>query len=161
MVKKISDDYLGLNDEGEARAHCLLQVFNNGTIFGEPDSIYSNKRGTRSHRPYDTVKPLADSIGIPVQEFHKYKPEVFVKNTLNKDPSEIILISSAKEWIPSLLEAIGYEVDPEIEEFDNVWVVDNDDKKGNGYLHIEKQNIEECIKENIDKVVVNNIKIKN
>jgi len=143
--EKISDDYLGLNDVGEARAHCLYKVFNKNTVYGEPQSIYSNKRGNRSHRPYDTVKPLADRLGLQVQEFHKYDPQEFVKNTLNKDNSSIILLSSAREWIPSLIEAIGYKVSDDIDEFDNIWLIENDDKKGGGKVTIKKQHLEECM----------------
>ncbi|OUM64751.1 hypothetical protein PIROE2DRAFT_23927, partial [Piromyces sp. E2] len=64
--EKISDDYIGLNDKGKARASCLYQIFNKKTVYGQPQSIYSNKRGNRSHRPYDTVKPLADKLGLKV-----------------------------------------------------------------------------------------------
>jgi len=143
--EKISDDYIGLNDKGKARAHCLYQIFNSHTSYGQPQSIYSNKRGNRSHRPYDTVKPLADRLGLQVKEFRKYEPEEFVKNTLNKDKSNIILLSSAREWIPSLIEAIGYKVDDDIDEFDNIWLIENDDKVGGGKVKIKKQNLDECI----------------
>jgi len=143
--EKISDDYLGLNDKGTARANCLYKIFNEKTSFGKPTSIYSNKRGNRSHRPYDTVKPLADRYGITIKEFNKYEPEKFVKNTLNKDKANIILISSAREWIPSLLKAIGYKYNEEVEDFDNVWIINNDNKKGGGKLVVKKQNLEECI----------------
>jgi len=143
--EKISDDYIGLNDKGKARAQCLYQIFNSGTSYGQPQSIYSNKRGNRSHRPYDTVKPLADKLGLKVNEFSKYEPEEFVKNTLNKDKSNIILLSSAREWIPSLIKAIGYKVDDDIDDFDNIWLIENDNKSGGGKLKIKKQNLEKCI----------------
>jgi len=167
--EKISDEYKTLSNEGTARANCLYQVFNNQTVYGEPGSIYANHRGTRSHRPYDTVKPLADLYHLKVQQFHKYDPEVreFVKDVLNKDPSEIILLSSAKEWIPLLLDAIGgYKLDTtdrryfndegELHGFNNIIVIENDDGKGHGQLRIEEQKIKECMDdflENLEKDV--------
>ncbi|ORX53698.1 hypothetical protein BCR32DRAFT_273572 [Anaeromyces robustus] len=146
--EKISDDYIDLSDRGNARAQCLYKVFNSNTAFGKPQSIYANKRGSGSHRPYDTVKPLADSYGLRVNEFRKYEPEVneFVSDVLNKDPSSIILLSSAREWIPVLLKAIGYKIDEDsVDDFDNIWVIENDDKKGHGKLSVKKQKIESCI----------------
>ncbi|OUM64752.1 hypothetical protein PIROE2DRAFT_20455 [Piromyces sp. E2] len=158
--EKISDDYLHLNSKGKARAQCLHKIFNTNTIYGKPQSIYSNKRGSRSHRPYDTVKPLADRYGLRIKEFKKTDPKKFVKDTLNRDKSNIILLSSAREWIPSLLKAIGYRIKEEVDDFDNVWVIENDDKKGHGKLSVKKQNLESCIKYylahgNTDGIAVN------
>jgi len=158
--EKISDDYIGLNNRGKARAQCLYQIFNDNTVFGKPRSIYSNKRGNRSHRPYDTVKPLADRYGLKVKEFKKANPGAFVKNTLNKDKSNIILLSSAREWIPSLLKAIGYRLKKEVDDFDNVWVIENDDKKGHGKLTVKKQNLEKCINHYLKYGNTNNVKSK-
>ncbi|ORX76861.1 hypothetical protein BCR32DRAFT_329169 [Anaeromyces robustus] len=168
--EKVSEDYKTLSNEGTARANCLYQIFNDQTIYGEPGSIYANHKGTRSHRPYDTVKPLADLYNLEVQQFHKYDPEVrdFVKDTLNQDKSEIILISSAKEWIPLLLDAIGgYKLDTtdkehfneegELHGFNNIIVIENDDTKGNGILRIDEQHIENCMNdylENLEEDVV-------
>jgi len=163
--EKLSEEYKTLSNEGVARSHCLYQVFNDKTIYGEPGSIYANHKGTRSHRPYDTVKPLADLYNLQVQQFHKYDPEVrdFVKNTLNKDPSEIILISSAKEWIPLLLDAIGgYKLDTtdkkhfndegELHGYDNIIVIENDDGKGHGKLRIDEQHIKECMDDYLENM---------
>jgi len=163
--EKVSDEYKTLSNEGTARANCLYQVFNSNTIYGEPGSIYSNFRGTRSHRPYDTVKPLADLYHLKVQQFHKYDPEVreFVRDTLNKDQSEVILISSAKEWIPLLLDAIGgYKLDNtdrryfneegELHGFNNIIVIENDDTHGNGSIRIDQQNIENCMNDFLENL---------
>ncbi|ORX42816.1 hypothetical protein BCR36DRAFT_586964 [Piromyces finnis] len=163
--EKISDDFKTLSNEGTARAHCLYQVFNDNTIYGKPGSIYANHKGTRSHRPYDTVKPLADYYNLKVKQFHKYDPEVrqFVKHTLNKDSSDNILIASAKEWIPLLLDAIGdYKLDTtdrryfneegELHGFNNIIVIENDDTKGNGYLRIDEQNIDDCMYEYLENL---------
>jgi len=163
--EKISDDYLHLNNKGKARAQCLHKIFNSNTIYGKPQSIYSNKRGKRSHRPYDTVKPLADRYGLQVKEFHKYDPKKFVKETLNKDKSNVVLLSSAREYIPSLIKAIGYKIPEEVDDFDNIWVIENDDKKGHGKLSVKKQNLEACIKQYLehgttDGIAINS-KIKN
>ncbi|ORX77849.1 hypothetical protein BCR32DRAFT_270390 [Anaeromyces robustus] len=126
--EKISDDYIDLSDRGNARAQCLYKVFNSNTAFGKPQSIYANKRGSGSHRPYDTK-----SMNLLVM-------------FLNKDPSSIILLSSAREWIPVLLKAIGYKIDEDsVDDFDNIWVIENDDKKGHGKLSVKKQKIESCI----------------
>jgi hypothetical protein len=163
--EKVSDDFKTLSNEGAARANCLYQVFNDKTIYGEPGTIYANHKGTRSHRPYDTVKPLADLYNLKVQQFHKYDPEVrdFVKNTLNKDPSEIILIASAKEWIPLLLDAIGgYKLDTtdrryfneegELHGFNNIIVIENDDGNGNGQLRIDQQDIDDCMNDYLENL---------
>ena len=157
--EKINDDYIGLNDKGVARAQCLYKIFNGKTKFGQPQSIYSNKRGNHSHRPYDTVKPLADKLGLPIHEFKKRKPRKFIKKTLNKDNSDIILISSAKEWIPSLIEAMGYKAPKEVDEFDNIWVIENDNKKGQGKINVYKQNLETCINKYLKYGTTENINI--
>jgi len=145
--EKISDDYIDLNDKGTARAQCLYKIFNEKSKFGRPQSIYSNKRGNHSHRPYDTVKPLADKLGLQVIEFNKNKPKKFVKKILNKDNSDTILISSSKEWIPSLIKAIGYKKpkSKEVDDFNKIWVIENDNKKGQGKLMVYEQNLETCI----------------
>lgn len=149
--EKINDDYIGLSDKGKARANCLYQIFNDNTEFGKPEIIYSNRRGNRSHRPYDTVKPLADYFNIKVNEFSKYEPKEFVEKTVNKLSTEVILISSAREWIPLLIEAFGYYInEDEVDDFDNVWVIENDDKNGNGKLFTKKQKLDKCIYSKLD-----------
>jgi len=163
-AEKISDDYIGLSDYGIARAQCLYNIFNEESKFGRPKSIYSNKRGNYSHRPYDTVKPLADKLGLQVIEFNKKKPKKFVKKILNKDNSDTILISSSKEWIPSLIKAMGYKKpkSKDVDDFNKIWVIEDDNKKGKGKgkLKVYEQDLESCINKYLNNGPTENIENK-
>ena len=64
------DDGNGLSQEGERRAQCLRSVFGRGSGYDighiMAQTPKSSKRDGKRKRPYDTVKPLADDLGLEV-----------------------------------------------------------------------------------------------
>jgi len=61
---------VGLSDQGKLRAEALpnLLVKSNGrpTPFPKPDLIFATKNSKHSHRPLETVTPLAKKLGLPI-----------------------------------------------------------------------------------------------
>ena len=124
--EKISDDYTDLSPEGQARAKCLPELFTRNKLGYVPAKIYANKRSYTSTRPYDTVFPLAKSLGLKIEEFQKSssqklkdifknysdkKTKDFVENILLKDKHDIILVCSSHINIPIISELLGKKVD--------------------------------------------------
>ncbi|RYP68043.1 hypothetical protein DL771_006884 [Monosporascus sp. 5C6A] len=57
----------GLNEEGEQRAQCLRTVFGVGSEYSITHIMAQTpKSNGKGKRPYDTVKPLADDLGLTV-----------------------------------------------------------------------------------------------
>ncbi|RYP10540.1 hypothetical protein DL764_000593 [Monosporascus ibericus] len=57
----------GLNKEGEQRAQCLRTVFGAGSEYNITHIMAQTpKSNGKRKRPYDTVKPLADDLGLTV-----------------------------------------------------------------------------------------------
>ena len=124
--EKISDDYSDLSPEGQARAECLPELFTKDKLGYTPAKIYANERTLTSTRPYDTVLPLAKSLGLQIEEFKKSsskklkdifknysdkKTKDFVENILLRDKHDIILVCSSHINIPIISELLGKKVD--------------------------------------------------
>ena len=164
--EKISDDYIDLSPEGQARAECLPELFTKDILGYVPDKIYANERTLTSTRPYDTVTPLAKYLGLDIEEFKKSSSQKFlledaplsetskkvvkdfVKNTLLKDEHDIILVCSSHQLIPVISDLLGKEVDASGNKgFDKFFIFQNGKliKKGKQSDYISK-----CIKEKLN-----------
>ena len=164
--EKISDDYSDLSPEGQARAECLLELFSKDKLGHTPDKIYANERTLSSTRPYDTVTPLANYLGLEIEEFKKSLSKKllledakltktsekiikdFVKNTLLKDEHDIILVCSSHQVIPIISDLFGKKVDASGNKaFDKYFIFQNGKLIGQGK---QSNFIAKCIKEKLN-----------
>jgi len=169
--EKISDDYSDLSPEGQARADCLPELFTKDELGYTPSKIYANERTLSSTRPYDTVTPLAEYLGLEIEEFKKSNKNSaknllsledakltksskkvikdFVENTLLKDEHDVILVCSSHQVIPIISNLLGKEVDASGDKgFDKYFIFQNGKlvEKGKQSDYISK-----CIKEKLNK----------
>ena len=164
--EKISDKYTNLSPEGQARAECLPQLFSKDKLGYIPTKIYTNKRTLKSTRPYDTVAPLANYLGLEIEEFKKsvFKKLLsedaklskssekiikdFVENTLLKDEHDIILVCSSHQIIPIISELLGKKVNASGNKGTNKFFIFQDGKLiGQGK---QSDYISQCIKERLN-----------
>ncbi|RYP61873.1 hypothetical protein DL769_007526 [Monosporascus sp. CRB-8-3] len=59
------EDGKGVNEEGEQRAQCLKTVFGTGSEYDITHIMAQTPKSNGKRKwPYDTVKPLADDLGL-------------------------------------------------------------------------------------------------
>jgi len=173
--EKISDSSSGLSSKGMARAYCLVNAFGNNGTYATPEKIYAQSptEKQQSTRPRDTVEPLAKILNIQLTlSYTSGQIKKLTKNIMNTS-EEVVLVSWSNDNIPEIAEKFGINSPPywNSEVFDDIWMiydqatpsfykVNKENKNlekqqtytGNeGYtLEIVKENIEDCINENID-----------
>jgi hypothetical protein len=125
-----------LSPEGKRRADALPELFKPSdqrpTPFPTPDYIFATKNTMRSHRPLETVAPLAKKLNLPVNaavenaDFAKLAAEIL---TNQKYAGKTILICWHHGKISDLASALGATDVPDRWKdsvFDQVWVVTYD-----------------------------------
>ncbi|ORX49671.1 hypothetical protein BCR36DRAFT_583740, partial [Piromyces finnis] len=171
--EKISDASSNLAPRGKARANCLINIFGNNGTYATPQKIYAQSptEKKQSTRPRDTVIPLSKELGLDVDlSYTSGQIKKLTKNIVNTF-EKVVLVSWSNDNLPEIARKFGIENPPEWDSnvFDDIWMIyDNDlpsyyningmNKRdtynGNeGYsMEIVKQNIEECINENIKNI---------
>ena len=99
---------LDLSPGGQRRAEKLASYI--PATFGAPNFIFAAANSNHSARPFDTVKPLAASIGVPINATisdHDY--EVLAHELLNNQcyVNAKVLVCWHHGNIPSLMHALG------------------------------------------------------
>jgi phosphohistidine phosphatase SixA len=106
-----------LSPPGEARAQFLVRMFENAGV----NAVFA----TQYKRTQQTVKPLADQLGIPVSIVDsKQTPEV-VNKILTEHRGQTVLIAGHNNTVPEIIGALGggsFPVIPE-SEYDNMFIV--------------------------------------
>jgi len=106
-----------LSPAGQARARELARMFSETGV----NAIYA----TQYKRTQQTVKPLADQLGLPVSVVDAKKTQDLVNQILGNHRGQTILVAGHNNTAPEIVGALGggkYPVIPE-NEFDNMFIV--------------------------------------
>jgi len=106
-----------LSPAGEARAQELARMFSNAGV----NAIYA----TEYKRTQETVKPLADRLGLPVSLVDAKETPELLKQILTNHRGQTIFVSGHNNTVPELATALSGEklaLIPE-SEFDNMFIV--------------------------------------
>jgi len=168
--EKLNDKVTDLSPRGKARAQCLINIFGNNGVYLTPEHIYAQSPSEKkqSTRPRDTVIPLAESLGLTVNlDYTSGQVKKLVKSIENSTDNKVVLISWSNDNIPDIAEKFGIVNPPEWDSntFDDIWMLyddattsfyNNNVSKRTTYsgtdgftMEIVKQNIDECINENV------------
>jgi broad specificity phosphatase PhoE len=106
-----------LSPAGQARAHELVRMFGDSGI----GAIYA----TQYKRTQQTVKPLADKLGIPITQVDANNSPEVIKQIRARHNGDVVLLSGHNNTVPEIIAALGgprLPIIPETE-FDNLYVV--------------------------------------
>ncbi len=106
-----------LSPAGLVRSQELVRMFAGAGI----NTIYA----TQFNRTQETVKPLADSLGLQVKIVDAKQTEELLKQILTNHRGETIFISGHNNTVPEIASALSGESFPVIpeSEFDNMFIV--------------------------------------
>lgn len=106
-----------LSPAGQARAQELARVFGETGIA----AIYA----TQYKRTQQTVKPLADKLGLAVTQVEAKKTPELVKQIRARNAGQVIFIAGHNNSVPEIIAALGGPQLPIIpeEEFDNLYIL--------------------------------------
>jgi len=106
-----------LSPAGQARAQELVRIFGDTGI----NAIYA----TQYKRTQQTVKPLADRLGLPVNQVNSKNTADLLAQIRAQHSGQIIFLAGHNNTVPEIVAALGgptYPVIPETE-FDNLYIV--------------------------------------
>ena len=106
-----------LSPAGQARAQELVRMFGDAGI----NAIYA----TQYKRTQQTVKPLADRLGLPINQVNSKNTADLVAQIHAQHAGQVIFISGHNNTVPEIIAALGgptFPVIPETE-FDNLYIV--------------------------------------
>jgi phosphohistidine phosphatase SixA len=106
-----------ISPAGVARAEELARMFGGSGI----TAIYA----TQWKRTQQTVKPLADKVGLQVTQVESAKTPELVKQLRARKPGEVIFIAGHNNSVPEIIAALGgpqLPIIPETE-FDNLYIL--------------------------------------
>jgi broad specificity phosphatase PhoE len=106
-----------LSPAGVARAEELARMFADSGIA----AIYA----TQYKRTQQTVKPLADKLGLPVVKLEAKKTEELVRQICSRNAGQVIFIAGHNNTIPEIIAALGgpqLPIIPETE-YDNLYIL--------------------------------------
>src|SRR5438067_10905293 len=106
-----------LSPAGQARAQELARMFGDGGI----NAIYA----TQYQRTQQTVRPLADRLGVPVNLVDSKKTPELIKQLLSDHRGQTILVAGHNNSVPEIIAALGGPAYPTIpeSEYDNLYIV--------------------------------------
>lgn len=102
---------------GQARAQELVRMFGDAGI----KAIYA----TQYKRTQQTVKPLADKLGLPVTSVDAKNTAELVKQIRAQHNGEVVFVAGHNNTVPEIIAALGGPQMPIIPEteFDNLYIV--------------------------------------
>lgn len=106
-----------LSPAGQARAQDIVRTFGDAGI----NTIYA----TQYKRTQQTVKPLADKLGLPVNQVNSKNTSDLVAQIRAQHSGQVIFIAGHNNTVPEIVAALGgptFPVIPE-NEFDNLYIV--------------------------------------
>ena len=106
-----------LSPDGQARAQEIVRMFGDAGI----NAIYA----TQYKRTQDTVKPLAERLGLPVNQVNSKGTAELLSQILTQHAGQTIFVAGHNNTVPEIVAALGgpqYPIIPETE-FDNLYVV--------------------------------------
>ena len=106
-----------LNADGQDRAQELVRMFGDSGI----NAIYA----TQYKRTQETVKPLADRLGLPINQVNAKNTGDLLAQIRAQRSGQTIFIAGHNNTVPEIIAAAGgpqYEIIPE-SEYDNLFIV--------------------------------------
>jgi phosphohistidine phosphatase SixA len=106
-----------LSPAGQARAQELVRMFSDTGV----TAIYA----TQYKRTQQTVKPLADKLGLPVDKVEAKETTELVKQIRLRKAGEVIFIAGHNNTVPEIIAAMGgpkLPIIPETE-YDNLYIL--------------------------------------
>jgi 2,3-bisphosphoglycerate-dependent phosphoglycerate mutase len=106
-----------LSPAGQARAQELVRMFGDAGI----NAIYA----TQYKRTQQTVKPLADKLGLPVSQINSKNTSDLVAQIQAQRAGQVIFVAGHNNTVPEIIAALGgptFPIIPEAE-FDNLYIV--------------------------------------
>jgi broad specificity phosphatase PhoE len=106
-----------LSPAGQARAQEIVRIFGDAGI----NTIYA----TQYKRTQQTVKPLAEKLGLPVNQVNSKNTSDLVAQIRAQHSGQVIFIAGHNNTVPEIVAALGgptFPVIPE-NEFDNLYIV--------------------------------------
>ncbi|MEK6282132.1 MAG: phosphoglycerate mutase family protein [Acidobacteriota bacterium] len=106
-----------ISAEGEKRAAELAKMFGETGI----GAIYASQY----KRTQQTVKPLADKLGIAATQVEAQKTPELVKQIRSQKPGQVVLVAGHNNTVPELIAALGGPQLPIIPEtqYDNLFIL--------------------------------------
>ena len=112
----------GLSPAGERRVAELTRQLVDADVVAGVDAIYT----TPYKRTTDTVRPLADALNLPINNYDATDTEAVLETILKEHKGKIILIAGHSNTVPVLIANLGASKKvPEIEydEYDNIYII--------------------------------------
>lgn len=106
-----------LSAAGQARAQEIVRIFGDTGI----NAIYA----TQYKRTQQTVKPLADKLGLPVNQVNSKSTADLLAQIRSRNSGQVIFIAGHNNTVPEIIAALGGPTFPTIPEteFDNLYIV--------------------------------------
>ena len=125
--EKVDDDHIGLSPEGEERAGCVERLFSQDALEVGAIITQDYKPNGKRIRPYDTVKPLADHLGLTIDHHCDRDDEACAIHAITKAArrgAKRILVCWEHDALSDIAERLGVPglVYPS-ERFDLVWQI--------------------------------------
>lgn len=107
-----------LSPAGQARARELVRVLGVAGV----NAIY----GTQYKRTQQTAKPLADSLGLPVNVIDAKKTQDLVNSIRTANRGQTILVVGHSNSVPEIIAGLGGGSVPEVpdSDYDNMFIVE-------------------------------------
>lgn len=106
-----------LSPAGQARAQELVRIFGDSGI----NAVYA----TQYKRTQQTMKPLADRLGLPVNLVDSKKTPELIRQIITDRRGQTVVVAGHNNSVPEIINALGgpqYPTIPETE-YDNLFVV--------------------------------------
>jgi broad specificity phosphatase PhoE len=106
-----------LSPAGQARAQELVRMFGDAGI----NAIYA----TQYKRTQQTVKPLADKLGLPVNQINSKNTADLLAQIRSQNSGQVVFVAGHNNTVPEIIAALGGPTFPAIPEteFDNLYLV--------------------------------------
>ena len=106
-----------LSQAGQARAQEIVRMFADAGI----NAIYA----TQYKRTQETVKPLADKLGLPINQVNSKNTADLLTQIRSQHRGQVIFIAGHNSTVPEIIAALGGPQFPTIpeSEYDNLYIV--------------------------------------
>jgi phosphohistidine phosphatase SixA len=106
-----------LSPAGQARAQELVRMFGNAGI----GAVYA----TQYKRTQQTVKPLADQVGVAVTQVESKKTPDLIAQIRGRNAGQVVFIAGHNNSVPEIIAALGGPQLPTIPEteYDNLYIL--------------------------------------
>ena len=118
----IPADDPGLSLAGQQRVAELTRQLVDADVVAGVDAVYS----TPFRRTEETVRPIADALGLPVNSYDAADTEAIMEHIVREHKGKIILVAGHSNTVPVLIGNMGASKKvPEIaeNEYDNIYIV--------------------------------------